>query len=87
MKRSFSDRTQEPRGVPENWEKDNVDRTRRTVGGLRDGIAEAESVEVLADLPATAKGTTPQRRSHGGADEMQRDRRAEMLGEHMSRLY
>ncbi|CAB1432089.1 unnamed protein product [Pleuronectes platessa] len=35
VKDSFSDRTQEPRGVAGNWEKDNVGGTRRAVGGLK----------------------------------------------------
>ncbi|KAF1391691.1 hypothetical protein PFLUV_G00044710 [Perca fluviatilis] len=35
VKKSFSDRTQEPRGVAGNWEKDNVGGTRRVVGGLK----------------------------------------------------
>lgn len=35
-------------------------------GGSRDGITVAVSAEVLGrDLPATAKGRNPQRRSHG----------------------
>ncbi|KAK1901663.1 UDP-N-acetylmuramoylalanine--D-glutamate ligase [Dissostichus eleginoides] len=35
VKKSFSDRTQEPRGVAANWEKDNVGGTRGAVGGLK----------------------------------------------------
>lgn len=36
VRKSFSDRTQEPRGAAGNWEKDNVGGTRRAVvsGGL-----------------------------------------------------
>lgn len=62
VKKSFSDRTQEPRGVAGNWEKDKVGGTRRAVGVLYHGIIRAVSAEVLGrDLPATVKGRNPQR--------------------------
>ncbi|KAJ4926901.1 hypothetical protein JOQ06_014645 [Pogonophryne albipinna] len=35
VKKSFSDRTQEPRGVAANWEKDNVGGTRGALGALK----------------------------------------------------
>lgn len=85
VRKSFSDRTQEPREAAGNWEKDNVGATSGSVGRVRETASSQLWVRLLGrDLPAQQRAEMRTRWSHGYRDRRGQWFTAMTLREHVS---